>query len=57
MKMLLAGFRVTNVPTHEYRRQHGESHIRIWRQWPLFVFCVLTHVLRRSRPVTSSLDG
>jgi dolichol-phosphate mannosyltransferase len=52
MKMLLAGYRVTNVPTHEYRRQHGESHIRIWRQWPLFVLCVLTHVLRRSRAVT-----
>jgi dolichol-phosphate mannosyltransferase len=52
MKMLLAGYRVTNVPTHEDRRQYGESHIRIWREWPLFVLCVLTHVLRRSRPVT-----
>jgi len=54
MKMLLAGFRVTNVPTHEYRRRHGESHIRIWRQWPLFVLCVLTHILRRSHPDTAN---
>jgi len=53
MKMLLAGFRVTNVSTHEYQRRFGESHIRIWRQWPLFVICVLTHILRRSRPVKS----
>jgi glycosyltransferase involved in cell wall biosynthesis len=52
MKMLLGGCRVMNVPTHEYRRRHGESHIRIWRQWPLFVMNVLSHVVRRSRPVS-----
>jgi dolichol-phosphate mannosyltransferase len=51
MKMLMAGFRVANVPTHEYQRRYGDSHIRIWRQWPLFVGCVLNHILRRSRPV------
>lgn len=50
MKMLLGGFRVINVPTHEYCRQHGESHIKIWRQWPKFVLCVLTHLARRSQP-------
>ncbi|MCG6948461.1 MAG: glycosyltransferase family 2 protein [Acidobacteria bacterium] len=50
MKMLLAGHRVMNVPTHESRRQYGESHIKIWRQWPKFVFCVLSHVVRRSKP-------
>jgi dolichol-phosphate mannosyltransferase len=44
MKMLLAGYRVMNIPTHEYRRQHGESHIDIWRQWPRFVWCVVKHV-------------
>lgn len=49
MKMLLAGFRVTNIPTHEYERRCGESHIRIWRQWPLFVLCVLKHLVRPSR--------
>ena len=49
MKMLAAGFRVANVPTHEYRRRYGTSHIPIWRQWPRFVLSVLLHVLRPSR--------
>lgn len=54
MKMLLAGYRVLNIPTHEYRRQHGESHIKIWRQWPKFVLCVLAHVIRTSRNSTGA---
>jgi dolichol-phosphate mannosyltransferase len=54
MKMLLAGYRVVNIPTHEYRRRHGTSHIRIWREWPRFVGCVLTHIVRRSRPAVGA---
>lgn len=50
MKLLLSGHRVMNIPTHEYPRRFGESHIRIWRQWPHFGWCVLTHVLSRSAP-------
>ena len=50
MKMLLAGYRVMNIPTHEYSRQHGESHIKIWRQWPRFVGCVVKHVVAVNRP-------
>ena len=49
MKMLLSGYRVVNVPTHEFSRLYGESHIKIWRQWPRFVACVFTHVVRGSR--------
>jgi dolichol-phosphate mannosyltransferase len=52
MKMLQAGYRVMNIPTHEYHRQHGESHIKIWRQWPRFVWCVVNHVTAVSRPVS-----
>jgi dolichol-phosphate mannosyltransferase len=51
MKMLLAGFEVINVPTHEYPRRYGESHIRIWRQWPRFVGNVVAHLARRTRPI------
>lgn len=47
MKMLRHGFRVINVPTHEYARTHGTSHIKIWREWPAFVWCVLTNLLVR----------
>jgi dolichol-phosphate mannosyltransferase len=54
MKMLLAGYRVMNIPTHEYCRKHGESHIKIWRQWPTFVLCVFTHVIKRSRASTGA---
>jgi dolichol-phosphate mannosyltransferase len=50
MKMLLAGYSVINIPTHEYSRQHGESHIKIWRQWPRFVWCVVKHVVVVNRP-------
>ncbi|MFV2071484.1 MAG: glycosyltransferase family 2 protein [Thermoanaerobaculales bacterium] len=49
MKMLRSGYRVVNIPTHEYPRRYGESHIRIWRQWPRFVLCVLTHLFSLSR--------
>jgi dolichol-phosphate mannosyltransferase len=47
MKMLLRGFRVVNVPTHEYPRRFGDSHIKIWRQWPRFVGNVVVHLVRR----------
>jgi dolichol-phosphate mannosyltransferase len=51
MKMLLAGYRVVNVPTHEYPRRFGDSHIKIWRQWPRFVGNVAGHLVRRTKPV------
>lgn len=47
MKMLRHGYRVMNVPTHEYARTHGTSHIRIWREWPTFVWCVVVNLVRR----------
>lgn len=47
MKFLRHGFRVANAPTHEYRRQFGESHIRIWREWPRFVWCVIENIVVR----------
>jgi dolichol-phosphate mannosyltransferase len=51
MKMLLAGYRVINVPTHEYPRKFGDSHIKIWRQWPRFVGNVAAHLVRRTKPI------
>ena len=47
MKFLHHGYRVLNVPSHEYPRAFGDSHIRIWREWPLFVWCVARNILRR----------
>ena len=47
MKMLRRRYRVVNVPTHEHARRFGGSHIRIWREWPAFVWCVLVNLFRR----------
>ncbi|MBW8011271.1 MAG: glycosyltransferase [Chloroflexi bacterium] len=44
MKMLRHKYRVMNVPTHEYARKYGESHINIWREWPRFVWCLLKNL-------------
>ena len=47
MKFLRHGYRVMNIPTHEYPREFGQSHIRIQREWPMFVWCVLKNVAAR----------
>jgi hypothetical protein len=41
IRALRMGFRVKNIPVHEYARKHGTSHIRIWREWPYFLWCLL----------------
>jgi mannosyltransferase len=48
MKMLRHGYTVVNVPTHERARRFGSSHINIWKEWPKFVRCVMTNLLRRN---------
>jgi dolichol-phosphate mannosyltransferase len=50
MKMLRHGYRVVNVPSHEFARQYGTSHIDIWREWPRFVFCVFRNLVHRRPP-------
>ena len=44
IRVLRMGFRVKNIPVHEYARKHGTSHIRIWREWPYFVWCLFRHL-------------
>ena len=55
MKMLAHGYRVVNRPSHELARLHGDSHIRIWREWPIFVWCVLRNIVgwKRGKQVSS----
>ncbi len=57
MKMLRHGFRVGNVATHEYAREHGESHINIWREWPLFVWNVATNLIGPQRSPATRRPG
>jgi glycosyltransferase involved in cell wall biosynthesis len=64
MKFLRHGYRVANIACHESSRKFGTSHIRIWREWPLFVWCVVKNVVARDLPqpefpalVTSAADA
>jgi dolichol-phosphate mannosyltransferase len=49
MKALNRGYRVVNVPSHEYRRQGGVSKIDVRRVWPRYVANVIVNCLRFSR--------
>ena len=51
MKFLRHGMKVVNAPTHEYKRRFGESHIRIWREWPRFVWCVIENIAAPNVPL------
>ena len=40
IQALRHGYRVQNIATHEYAREFGRSTINIWREWPVFVWCL-----------------
>jgi dolichol-phosphate mannosyltransferase len=44
IRALRAGMTVTNIPVHEYARGHGASHINIWREWPVFCWCLFRNL-------------
>lgn len=58
IKALHAGFRVAEVPSHEYERAHGDSCIRLRKVWFRYVYTWLKYLLfgRRSalRPEAES---
>ena len=56
MKALNRGYRVVNVPSHEFRRQGGVSKINVWRVWPRYLANVFVNCLRFSRK-GRRLDG
>lgn len=45
IECLLKKFRVTEVPTHEYRRAYGDSHISLWRHGPRYVYSLAKKLL------------
>lgn len=45
IKTLKAGGRVVEIPSHEHRRCHGVSHIRVWRAAPRYVYSVARDLL------------
>lgn len=50
MKFLAGGFRVTNVPAHEYARQGGQAKLDLGQEWFHFGIVVLRHLCGLSRP-------
>lgn len=56
MKMLRYGYRVNNVPTHEYKRKFGESYINIWKEWPLFIWYVFVNFIDKTRSGNDLLE-
>lgn len=47
MECLRLGFRVSEVPAHEYRRQSGESQIVVWKMAYRYVWCLIKGLLRK----------
>jgi glycosyltransferase involved in cell wall biosynthesis len=45
MKTLKRGFRMAEVPSHEYPRAHGHSHIRVWTAAPRYIYSLIRYSL------------
>ena len=46
MKCLKKGYRVSEVSSHEYRRQAGTSQITVWKVAPRFVWCLVKNLVK-----------
>jgi dolichol-phosphate mannosyltransferase len=44
IRTLRQGGRMGEVPSHEYRREHGASHIRLWRVAPRYAYSLIRHL-------------
>ena len=44
IKTLRRGLRMAEVPSHEHRRAHGSSHIRVWRSAPRYGFLLVKYL-------------
>jgi glycosyltransferase involved in cell wall biosynthesis len=44
MKALKHGFRVTEIPSHEYERKWGTSKVVVWRLWFAYVWSFLRNI-------------
>jgi len=45
IKTIKKGYRITEVPTHEYRREHGDSKIKLSRVWFRYGYSWLKYLL------------
>jgi dolichol-phosphate mannosyltransferase len=58
IKTLAAGFRLVEVPSHEYARASGRSHIRLWRVMPRYAYCLARNLVapRRNRRRAAGIE-
>ena len=45
MKALKQGFRVTEVPSHEYERRWGTSKVVVWKLWFAYVWSFVRNII------------
>jgi glycosyltransferase involved in cell wall biosynthesis len=43
LKCLRKGYRISEVPSHEYHRKHGVPTLVVWRVWHRYIWCILRH--------------
>lgn len=55
MKCLKQGYRVIEIPSHEYRRKGGVSKINVWRVGHYYVFNLICGLIGRRVRATTSL--
>ncbi|MBF0327638.1 MAG: glycosyltransferase family 2 protein [Nitrospirae bacterium] len=48
MKALTCGYRVANVPSHEYRRKGGKSKVIVSKVWVKYLLNVIRHLVRQT---------
>ena len=44
IKTMRRGFRMDEIPSHEHRRLHGTSHIRVWRSAPRYGYSLVKYL-------------
>jgi len=45
MKALKQGFRVTEIPSHEYERKWGTSKVVVWKLWFAYVWSFIRNII------------
>lgn len=44
IKTLKAGYRISEVPTHEYKRKYGVSHIKLWKHSWRYIYSLIKYL-------------
>ncbi|MBC8500789.1 MAG: glycosyltransferase family 2 protein [Nanoarchaeota archaeon] len=45
MKCLKKGYKIIEIPSHEYQRKKGISRIKLWKEGPKYVWCLIKNIL------------